>query len=207
MGLDMFFKKIRKVKNKTINDLLNIQEEINYSENTIEVEKLKNEYKEFLKEFNYSWGKKTYYNFDEEMGYLRKANFIHSYIIENFGGGVDNCEPIILTQENIKQLMDTIKEIIYRTKMKKGKIQNGYSYTRNKQGEIIKKPILENGYIMDTKSQKIANELLPTKEGFFFGSTNYDQYYYDDLLETYNICNELLKVDLSKYDIYYLASW
>lgn len=33
-------------------------------------------------------------------------------------------------------------------------------------------------------STAAASELMPTSEGFFFGSQEYDQYYFDDLKET-----------------------
>lgn len=51
----------------------------------------------------------------------------------------------------------------------------------------------------------LAEELLPTGAGFFFGSTEYDQYYFNDLKETVKIINRCLK---SKFDYFeYQASW
>lgn len=48
-----------------------------------------------------------------------------------------------------------------------------------------------------------AEELLPTQEGFFFGSTDYDEYYYRDLQDTY----EKFK-DVNPNDCFiYQASW
>lgn len=37
-----------------------------------------------------------------------------------------------------------------------------------------------------------AKELLPTQKGFFFGSTDYDSYYYQDILDVLENCNALL---------------
>ena len=34
------------------------------------------------------------------------------------------------------------------------------------------------------QSPEKAEELLPTREGFFFGSTDYDKYYFEDLRDT-----------------------
>lgn len=48
-----------------------------------------------------------------------------------------------------------------------------------------------------------APELLPTQEGFFFGSTEYDEYYFDDLKHTIEILN---KVE-DGYWYEYQASW
>ena len=55
---------------------------------------------------------------------------------------------------------------------------------------------------------KKAKDLLPTSNGFFFGSGLYDEGYYDDLIHTKAIIENVLSMpDLSKYDIYYSSSW
>lgn len=54
-----------------------------------------------------------------------------------------------------------------------------------------------------------APELLPTTSGFFFGGTDYDEYYYQDVQDTINIIEPLLKEleENSMGDIYYQSSW
>lgn len=57
-----------------------------------------------------------------------------------------------------------------------------------------------------------APELLPTTSGFFFGATDYDEYYFDDIQNTVNIIESLFEPDLDggsylKGDIYYSSSW
>ena len=53
-----------------------------------------------------------------------------------------------------------------------------------------------------------AAELLPTASGFFFGSLIYDEGYFDDLLQTKAIIENVLSIDdLPKYDFYYSSSW
>jgi hypothetical protein len=50
-----------------------------------------------------------------------------------------------------------------------------------------------------------AEELLPTGSGFFFGSTEYDEYYFGDLNDTIGIITRCLD---SKFDYFeYQASW
>ena len=34
------------------------------------------------------------------------------------------------------------------------------------------------------KNRKLCHELLPSSEGFFFGSTEYDEYYFEDIIRT-----------------------
>jgi len=53
-----------------------------------------------------------------------------------------------------------------------------------------------------------ADELLPTCNGFFFGNVSYDEGYFDDLLQTKAIIENVLSIDdLPKYDLYYSSSW
>ena len=51
----------------------------------------------------------------------------------------------------------------------------------------------------------LAEELLPTEEGFFFGSTDYDEYYYKDLEETVEMLEPLLEDEVGEYS--YCSSW
>lgn len=53
-----------------------------------------------------------------------------------------------------------------------------------------------------------AKDLLPTANGFFFGSLIYDEGYFDDLIQTKAIIENVLSIeDICKYDIYYSSSW
>jgi hypothetical protein len=51
-----------------------------------------------------------------------------------------------------------------------------------------------------------AKELLPTCDGFFFGETEYDEWYFKNLEYTRDLINQLLKLD-KDYESYYEASW
>lgn len=50
-----------------------------------------------------------------------------------------------------------------------------------------------------------AHELLPTEEGFFFGSQEYDEFYFYDIKETIEICKWCLERDFDWF--YYNSSW
>jgi hypothetical protein len=50
------------------------------------------------------------------------------------------------------------------------------------------------------------SEILPTKEGSFFGSTSYDVNYYNDLKDTKQIL-EKLKDEKFEGELYYHSSW
>jgi len=53
-----------------------------------------------------------------------------------------------------------------------------------------------------------AQEVLPTSNGFFFGSDSYGDGYFDDLIQTKAIIENVLSIDdLHQYDFYYSSSW
>ena len=60
----------------------------------------------------------------------------------------------------------------------------------------------------------LAKELLPTADGFFFGSTAYDDYYLGQIEQTIEIIEPVLKFAKHKleikdyvWEVYYQASW
>lgn len=55
-------------------------------------------------------------------------------------------------------------------------------------------------------NHKLARELLPTTSGFFFGSTEYDQYYFQDLELTVKIIDSVIDLPES-WDFEYRSSW
>ena len=59
------------------------------------------------------------------------------------------------------------------------------------------------------KNPEQAQKLLPTQEGFFFGGTSYDEYYFQDCKETAKVLAKLLKQDQDDHDVdyYYSSSW
>ena len=86
-----------------------------------------------------------------------------------------------------------------------GNVQNGIdecqrSYVSKKQLEelleLVKKVMADNSQ---------AHSLLPIQSGFFFGSTNYDEWYLQYLEETKKILEVALTDDSGDY--YYQASW
>ena len=51
----------------------------------------------------------------------------------------------------------------------------------------------------------LAEELLPTTSGFFFGGTQYDEWYFKDIENTIEILEKVL--DEKGADYYYSSSW
>jgi len=58
------------------------------------------------------------------------------------------------------------------------------------------------------KNKDHAEKVLPTSAGFFFGSQEYDEWYWEDLQETADTLEELLNNEEAlKDDFYYQSSW
>lgn len=47
----------------------------------------------------------------EEAAYWRKANQIHKWFVDNCSNGVDNCEEVYVSTEQLKTLLDTCKKV------------------------------------------------------------------------------------------------
>lgn len=133
----------------------------------------------------------------EQVGHWRKANAIHKWFIENCAEGEDDCREFCVDNEQLQELLDIVKKVIKGSKLVKAKIQVGTRWSGK--GE---EAIMEDGKII--KDSSLAEELLPTTEGFFFGGTAYDQYYFQDLKDTKKILETAVK---EGGDYYYRASW
>lgn len=64
------------------------------------------------------------------------------------------------------------------------------------------------------KHQSLAKKLLPTEDGFFFGSTEYDKYYFNNIEDTIDIIepvidfmNHMSEIKDYTWSIIYEASW
>ena len=140
-------------------------------------------------------------SFFTEVGYWRKANAIHKWFVDNVQDGNDDCGSYEVSKEQLEELLDACLTIKNKSKMKKGKIQNGLTL---KDGVWC--PIMEEGEYIE--NPEVAAELLPTQGGFFFGSTEYDQWYMADIDETIDILTNVLEtVDFDREMVVYSASW
>ena len=58
------------------------------------------------------------------------------------------------------------------------------------------------------ENHDLAEELLPVQAGFFFGSNEYDEGYFDDLEYTRDALTKLLQPEFTGYwDFEYYSSW
>lgn len=134
---------------------------------------------------------------EEEAGYWRKANAIHKWFVDNVQDGEDDCKEYYVNHEQMEELLDLCNRVIKASKLIPGQIQNG-----SQSGPNGLEPIMEDGKLIEDPTT--AKELLPTQSGFFFGNTDYNEWYLDDIKETKKILEEALK---TPGEYYYSSSW
>lgn len=142
----------------------------------------------------------------EEVCYWRKANAIHDWFVQNCQDGNDDCKEYWVSREQLQELYDACVLVRDNSKLVEGKVNNGYKFD----SEGNKTPIVEDGKLIEDNS--VAETLLPTTSGFFFGSTDYDEYYYEDIEHTIDVLGKELAIDygngsFSEPEYYYRASW
>jgi hypothetical protein len=111
--------------------------------------------------------------------YWRKANQIHNWFVNHVQNDVDDCGTYHVEEEQLKVLRATCEEVLKASEMVPDNVVVGKK--RAETGHEWKN-ILERGEVI--LNSEVAQELLPSASGFFFGSTDYDNYYISDLVHT-----------------------
>lgn len=72
--------------------------------------------------------------------------------------------------------------------------------------ESLRQLLDEVNEVLENKDK--AEELLPPQSGFFFGSNDIDEYYFEDLERTKELLTKILAdPEVGKYSFYYTSSW
>jgi hypothetical protein len=133
----------------------------------------------------------------EGVGYWRKFNALHNWFVENCQDGKDECQESYVDREKLEELIVTlheVKNILETSPKKKVQVENGWS---NGEKTFVEIEVVEDSRKLD--------DLFPTSSGFFFGGTEYDEYYQEQVNETIELITDLLKDETGEY--YYQASW
>ncbi len=143
----------------------------------------------------------------ENFGYWRKAHAVHNWFVRECQGGVDECQLTPLTWEDIYQLRNVCQQVFDSTELVDGMVTNGYTLRRNEKGELVEEVLLRPG--LTIKDSSVAERLLPTTSGFFFGSTDYDEGYVEDVQYTLNLTHKALSVleENPNVEFFYQSSW
>jgi hypothetical protein len=200
MGLDMYLNKIK--KNKILNDetTIRVAEEM-YAEDELN-KKFFEPFKEAGLTYTYTrwnWkGEETYLS--KEIAYWRKANAIHYWLFTNCAeeNQKDN-DYIIVEKDKIQELIKVCTDVLNDLKTCKQitkRVKSGWC-----NGETLYTDI-------KVYESNVAKELLPTQQGFFFGSYEIDDWYKENLEYTVKqLTNVLIETDWKNEVIYYVASY
>ena len=210
MGLDMYLNRAPRYGSTTIDDVCALENYFSWKEKREDKNSAARKYtlekwcgtsysdvpsgnvRRFYKQFfntKYSyWDTEKKYGYGrimEQVGYWRKANQIHNWFVKNIQHGEDDCKyHDEVTEYDLRHLLNICNNIIESC-------------------ELI--DVEDGKYIKDSS---VAAKLLPSTSGFFFGSTDYDEYYLEDIKITIEIIeNVLATTDFDTQMIYYVSSW
>lgn len=210
MGLDMYLNRMPRYKNVTAEQVSTIEAYLewldrktsnNYdgsfqdwcglSLKNLPPDSAINFYKQFYTTKYYIWDKEKKYGnvyIMEEVAYWRKANAIHLWFVDNVQGGIDDCKwHQEVTKEILEELLETCQKVYDNCQM------------------VINET--DEWEVIDVRGS-LAEELLPTTSGFFFGYTDYDYYYVNSIKNTIDMITTILETtDFDKQMIYYISSW
>ena len=135
---------------------------------------------------------------DATLASFRKVNFIQKFFKDKYK--VPNNEHVGITKEDLQELANLCERVI----------------DKFEEWDGAKEALESDDYIEPPKHiQDYAAELLPTCDGFFFGSTDYDNWYFNDVKDTLKTVREVLQEvedtyeaeDADDYQLFYLAWW
>ena len=187
MGLDMYLHRKENV----------------YGQGAIEIKKANNLPIQKEEHPEFEWVQIT-----TECAYWRKANAIHKWFIDNCGDGDADRRTMDVSLEQLKELLEVCKKVLRSIELVDGKVTNGYTIRKNSKGEVERVYNFIDGKVI--KNARICKKLLPTESGFFFGSTDYDEYYVSTLEDTVEQLTKVIKdAEGANKDVWfeYYASW
>lgn len=111
--------------------------------------------------------------------YWRKANMIHQWFVDNVQEGIDDCRLYELEETSLEKLLAIIDRLL------------DVKATKS-----------------DVFANDLAKELLPNTEGFFFGSQEYDDWYWEELEDTQIKLKRLLEpIDRKSQEKFYCYTY
>ena len=109
----------------------------------------------------------------DEIAYFRKVNFLQGYFENKYPDKNLNCEYVRIQKEDVEDIIERCNNILEHV-----------TFSEDKSLE---------GVIWSPKAVEIAKKEMPIKEGFFYGSYEYDSWFFDDVKEVKEVFEKILK--------------
>jgi hypothetical protein len=189
MGLDMYLYRSKKVKGLTADDYSKVDNTISdVPKDAFKSvrESIKGRTKQAYEQLDEVVKERGVYSkwlsIFEDIGYWRKANAIHNFFVQECQDGVDECQLSIVRKTHLKDLLKRCKKAI-----------------------SVKNIYLNDGILKDGEG---IEEYLPTTSGSFFGGTEFNEWFFNDVEETIELIEKVLKeTDFKTQVICYRSSW
>lgn len=157
--------------------------------------------KEKIKPLQNTYSK--YYTIFEQIADWSKANQIHAWFVNNIQNEIDDCSYYFVTKDNLLDLKKICEKVLKLNPYTLDKDSYLLYYSANN--------LIEKGIITKEQYAKLETELnkiLPTKEGLFFGPTDYALSYFLNVKETLKMLTKILDNADFENEIYlYNSSW
>jgi hypothetical protein len=114
---------------------------------------------------------------EEEVAYWRKANAIHHWFVMNCQDGVDDCRDAYVSREQLERLHNLCASL------------------------------LDKRDADPVAADDVAAVALPPQSGFFFGGTDLDDYYWEDVRMTRDALAAAVAEPKGRWSFYYESSW
>jgi hypothetical protein len=109
--------------------------------------------------------------------YWRKSNAIHNWFVQNVQDGEDECKPHYVSREQLQEL------------------------------KLLCEQLLDaHGRLPQDDATELVLEKMPPTQGFFFGSTDIDHWFWEDLADTVKQLRRALSAP-EGISFEYQASW
>lgn len=145
------------------------------------------------------------------VGYWRKANAVHGWIVRNCANGVDECQDIYMSRESLISLRDSCVNALANRDSATPAKDSVISFTENEVAtpEVIMESMLDMFKQQSNQPETMVADPLSLEpvSGFFFGHTEKDEWYYKDLEYTVDTINSLLAGTDETTTFTYRASW
>ena len=110
--------------------------------------------------------------YGNELMYWRKANQIHNWFVKNCQNGVDDCGRYAITVADLMKLKELCEKILTMTEIKQ---ELRPTYPNGWFSDPVY--VMQDVRLLTDEGVKFASEHLPSRSGFFFGNTDYNDNY------------------------------